>query len=211
MRVESFGFCTTRQTLYLLMEYLDGPTLESSLASKGPLTEGQVRKVFPDLVEGLARAHSAGIVHRDIKPSNLIFRRSDQRLVLVDFGLAVGVEDFGRTKVGGISIQFAAPEQHFGDPATQASDVFSLCAVIHYALNYDKPELRKPHCFTPSLAPESLREVLVAGLRSNARERLQDAGQLLDALIPARCQELCPSPTSGRQPIRSRSSPAARL
>ncbi len=182
VRVESFGYCTARQTWYLVMEYLDGQTLEQFLAFKGPLTEGQVRKVFPDLVEGLARAHKVGIVHRDIKPGNLIFRQSDQRLVLVDFGLAVGVEDFGRTRVGGISIQFAAPEQHFGDPATQASDVFSLCAVIHSALNHDKPELRKPHYFTPSLAPDSLREVLTAGLRSNVRERLQDAGQLLAAL-----------------------------
>ena len=57
----------------------------------------------------------------DIKPGNLIFRRQDNRLVSVDFGLAVGVEELGQTRVSGISILFAAPEQHYGEPATQAA------------------------------------------------------------------------------------------
>lgn len=73
-----FGYCAARQTWYLTMEYIDGPTLEQYLASKGPLSESQVRNVFPDAIAGLAKAHAAGIVHRDIKPSNLIFRKSDQ-------------------------------------------------------------------------------------------------------------------------------------
>src|SRR5207302_5386069 len=98
VRIDSFGYCTARQTWYLTMEYIDGPTLEQYLSSRGPLKEGQVQKVFADAVKGLAKAHAAGIVHRDIKPGNLIFRKSDQRLVFVDFGLAVGVEDFGQTK-----------------------------------------------------------------------------------------------------------------
>src|SRR5262249_18349363 len=159
-----------------------GPTLESYLASKGPLSEAQARKVFPDTVAGLAEAHKAGIVHRDIKPSNLIFRRSDRRLGVVDFGLAGGGEEVGQTKVGGVSILFAAPEQHYGESATQASDVFSLCAVIHYALNYDKPEQRKPNRFAPGLIPESLRAAVTQGMKHNADERFRDAGRLLAAL-----------------------------
>jgi serine/threonine protein kinase len=178
----AFGSCFERRTLYLAMEYVDGPTLENYLAAKGPLTEGQVRKVFLDAIAGLAEAHRAGIVHRDIKPGNLIFRRQDKRLVFVDFGLAVGVEEMGQTKVGGISILFAAPEQHYGEPATQASDVFSLCAVIHYALNYDKPDHRKPNRCSPDLIPESLRNAVMQGMKSNADERFGDAGQLLAAL-----------------------------
>lgn len=177
----AFGYCAERRTWYLTMEYIDGPTLEGYLARKGPLSEGQVRKVFPDAIAGLAEAHRAGIVHRDIKPSNLIFRKQDSRLVFVDFGLAVGVEELGQTKVGGLSALFAAPEQHYGEPATQASDVFSLCAVIHYALQYDKPELRKPNRFAPSLIPESLRAAMTQGMKPNAEERLPDAGQLLAA------------------------------
>jgi hypothetical protein len=186
VRIDSFGYCPERKTWYLALEYVGGPTLESYLAKKGPLTEAQVLKVFTDVIDGLAQAHAAGIVHRDIKPSNLIFRgeNDDEPLVLVDFGLAVYVEEVGHTRLGGLTLHFAAPEQLYGGPATQASDVFSLCAVIHYALNYDKPEQRKPICFSASMAPESLRAALTRGLAVNVAERLADAGQLRQAFQP---------------------------
>ncbi|MBA4191181.1 MAG: hypothetical protein C0467_24640 [Planctomycetaceae bacterium] len=180
VRIEDFGFCADWRTWYLTMEYIDGPTLEQYLAKNGPMTEEQIRTMFAEAVRGLAEAHTARIIHRDIKPGNLVFRRSDKRLVFVDFGLAVGVEDFGQTGIGGRTIQFAAPEQHYGESATQASDVFSLCAVIHYAAQYDKPELRKPNRFTPKSAPESLREMLTRGMVSNVEDRFQHAGQLLN-------------------------------
>ena len=175
---KSFGFCTDHQTWYLAMEYIDGPTLENYLSSNGALSEAQIRQVFPDLVEGLAAAHDANIVHRDIKPGNMIFRSSDQKLVLVDFGLAVGVQDFGETSVGGISIQFAAPEQHYGGSATKSSDVFSMCAVMHYALNYADAKRRVPHAFDPGMAPDSLRDILSSGLVMAPEKRCQDATQL---------------------------------
>jgi hypothetical protein len=184
VRIEGFGYCTQGQTWYLTMAYIDGPTLERYLAAKGPLTEAQVHRLFAGVIDGLAQAHAAGIVHRDIKPSNLIFRESDQRLVLVDFGLSVEVEEVGHTRISGLSAQFAAPEQHYGEPATQASDVFSLCAVIHYALHYDQPEQRRPNRFSPSLAPESLREALTRGLAINVKDRLADAGQLRQVFRP---------------------------
>jgi parallel beta-helix repeat protein len=180
VQIEGFGYCPQKKTWYLVMEYVDGPTLESYLARKGPLNEAQVRQVFTHVIEGLARAHQAGIVHRDIKPGNLIFRCRDQRLVLVDFGLAVEMREVGRTQVGGLTVSFAAPEQHYGEPATQASDVFSLCAVMHYALTYDKPEQRLPHRYTPALAPESLRLILSRGLATTVTERPTNAGELLE-------------------------------
>src|SRR5262249_22206533 len=54
--------------------------------------------------------------------------------------------------------------------------------VIHYALNYDKPDLRRPSRFTSRLIPESLRDALVQGMKHNVDERLSNAGQLLVAL-----------------------------
>lgn len=187
---DGFGRCDAHGTWYLVMEYIDGPTLETFLASNGPMSEGQVRQFFLGAIEGLSKSHAAGIVHRDIKPSNLILRQSDQQLIFVDFGLAVGVEDFGKTKVGGISILFAAPEQHYGDTATKSSDVFSLCAVIHYALNYDKPSLRKPNTFESEGTPEALRAALSKGLVVNLARRWLDAGALLAAWTSNREREV---------------------
>jgi serine/threonine protein kinase len=194
VRIEDFGFCPEQRTWYLVMEYVDGPTLERYLATKGPLSEPYIHKVFAEVIDGLSQAHAAGIVHRDIKPGNLIFRRSDQRLVFVDFGLAVEVKEIGHTQLGGLSALFAAPEQHYGEPGTQASDVFSMCAVIHYALQYDKPEQRKPNRFSPTQAPESLRELLSRGLAVNISERPADAGQLrqLFTMAQARVAESLP-------------------
>ena len=105
--------------------------------------------------------------------------------MFVDFGLAVGVEDVGQTRVGGMTIQFAAPEQHYGESANQASDVFSLCAVMHYAVDYDNPDLRKPNRFTAKVAPESLRDALTRGMVGNLDERLQNAVQLLELFSPS--------------------------
>src|SRR5207302_1879150 len=78
---DGFGKCAQHNTEYLVMEYIDGPTLQEHLAARGPLSEALVRKVFGHAIDGLATAHAAGVVHRDIKPGNLIFRKSDHRLV----------------------------------------------------------------------------------------------------------------------------------
>ncbi|MCX7700158.1 MAG: serine/threonine protein kinase, partial [Gemmataceae bacterium] len=118
VRIDDFGYCDEKKLWYLAMEYLDGPTLESFLAAKGPLTETQVWKVFPPVLEGLAKAHALGIVHRDIKPGNMIFRRSDQCLVLADFGLAVDQLEIGHTRIGGLTTLFAATEQLYGEAGT---------------------------------------------------------------------------------------------
>jgi serine/threonine protein kinase len=193
--VVSFGFCKTHQTWYLAMEYIDGPTLEAYLAAKGPLTEGQVRFLFQGAVAGLAEAHKAGIVHRDIKPGNLIIRKSDKKLVFVDFGLAAAIADAGKTGTSGVTVNFAAPEQHYGKSATMRSDVYSLCAVMHYALTYDKPERRTPEEFHPDEAPAALRPILERGLKGNPRERFEDAVELLAAMTRAKTPPPPPPPS----------------
>ena len=199
---KSFGFCIDHQTWYLAMEYVDGPTLESYLANKGQLTGQLVHQVFDGLIDGLAQAHKAGIVHRDIKPANMIFRKSDQQLVLVDFGLAVGEQDLGQTSVGGMSVKFAAPEQHYGSSATKSSDVFSMCATMLYSLFYDDKNLRSPNQYSSDAAPESLREIFARGLAPNPSDRFADALELHQAMKQAKNQSI--SKRSGGPPALNR-------
>ncbi len=190
VRIHTFNKSSDRGCWYLVMEHLDGPTLEQQLSQKGPLAVGQVRTVFTAVAEGLGQAHAAGLYHRDIKPSNLIFRRSDQKLVLVDFGLAILSADAGQTQIGGRTLQFAPLEQRRGhDPAIverrrQAdarSDVYSLAATMYFALLHDRPDVRG--LFDAEQAPTDLRAVLARALHpTNPAQRHASGAELAEAL-----------------------------
>lgn len=182
VRIKTFNKSSERGCWYLVMDHIDGPTLEQYLAQKGALTPALIREVFGPVAEGLGAAHSVGIAHRDIKPGNLVFRRSDQRLVLVDFGLAVHTADAGQTKIGGLTLQFAAPEQITGVPANERSDVYSLAATMYFALLYDQPALRNPRLFDADHVPEELRAMLERAMHTNPAKRPANGRELLASL-----------------------------
>ena len=75
-------------TAYIVMDYEDGEPLDRLLERHGTLTEAQLKRVLLPIVDGLREVHAAGFLHRDIKPSNVYVRRSDESLVLLDFGAA---------------------------------------------------------------------------------------------------------------------------
>lgn len=111
-------------------------SLADRVAISGSLPPPAVMAIARLLLEALATAHRQGIIHRDIKPANVLFDRSG-RPALADFGVAVN-EQFtpGLTGAGMVigTPEFMAPELARGEPATRASDVFSLGATLRYAL-----------------------------------------------------------------------------
>lgn len=183
VRVEDFGYCPERACWYLVMEYIDGPTLDQYLRSSKTLNPEQIRRVFQPLAQGLGLAHKAGFVHRDIKPGNMVFRKSDQRLVLIDFGLANHETDAGKEQIDGKTLMFAAPEQLRGKPADARSDVYSLTATMHFAVQYAQADLRDPDHFDADKAPKPLRSVLVGGMETNPQRRFADGADLAEAMI----------------------------
>ena len=183
--VEIHGFGKDADCWYFLMEFIEGVSLEQYLMRKGSLKLTQAVPLFTRTADGLALAHSRGIVHRDVKPANILLRQPQGQPVVVDFGLAALAAGSGLTKTGqsaGYTPMFAAPEQLRGKPADARTDVYALAASLFYALNYDKPDRREPDQFEPEHAPEALRDILVRALHPKPERRYANAAEFRAAL-----------------------------
>src|SRR6266545_2202839 len=136
-------------SFYYVMEYLEGPTLESLVGRVGPLEPGRAVYLLRQLCGALAEAHAAGLVHRDLKPGNVIVAAlGGQRDVakLLDFGLVqdLSTADSGErlTQAGVVmgTPAYMCPEQAAGSSAVDArGDVYSLGAVAFFALTRRPP------------------------------------------------------------------------
>ena len=108
----------------------------------GPLDEARLRAGLYQLVDGLSALHAAGKVHRDVKPSNVLVNR-EGRVVILDFGLIVDVDQFHidrtheRAAVG--TPAYMSPEQAADRPLTDASDWYSVGAMLYEALTGRRP------------------------------------------------------------------------
>lgn len=118
---------------YLVVEYVDGPTLADSVSANGPLAGDRLRALAAALAEALVLIHEAGVIHRDLKPSNVILA-ADQPM-LVDFGIAAAAGAVPLTMAGTIigSAGWMAPEQAAGRVSTPAVDVFTWASLVAYA------------------------------------------------------------------------------
>ena len=121
--------------LAIAMELVEGESLRKRL-KKQRLSARQAIHIGRQLASALAAAHAQGIVHRDIKPENVMVRNEDFVKVL-DFGLAQSVRDRavaskGMTLPAG-TVRYMSPEQKAGEPATAASDIYSLALLLEEA------------------------------------------------------------------------------
>lgn len=125
---------------WIVMELVQARSLEQVLAEDGPLAAVQAAEVGLMVLGALACAHAAGIMHRDVKPSNVLIS-GDGRAVLTDFGIATLEGDPGLTQVGMVmgTPGFCAPERIRGEPATPASDLWSLGATLFAAVEGHGP------------------------------------------------------------------------
>jgi tetratricopeptide (TPR) repeat protein len=123
---------------YLIMELLDGKTLEHIVQDKGVLKPEEAVPLILQAAEALAAAHDKKIVHRDIKPENIMV---DKRSVvkIMDFGLAKVVQpDMKSTKVMGTP-HYMSPEQFEGKQVDGRTDIYSLGVTFYYILSRARP------------------------------------------------------------------------
>jgi eukaryotic-like serine/threonine-protein kinase len=130
---------------YLVMQLIQGESLESRLATKGRLPVREVLRIGMQTAAGLAAAHAQHLVHRDIKPGNILLEAPGDRVKLTDFGLVRSTEDTKLTQTGYVTgtPMYMAPEQALGQQADERADLFSLGAVL-YEMATGQPPFSAP-------------------------------------------------------------------
>jgi serine/threonine-protein kinase len=117
----------------IVMQYVEGESLQARLDRVGALGLGEVLCLGMQIAAGLAAAHAQGIVHRDVKPANILLENGIERVKITDFGLARVCDDAAATATGAIlgTPSYMSPEQARGEPVDHRSDLFSLGCVLY--------------------------------------------------------------------------------
>ena len=126
---------------FLVMDYIDGQTLDDYLAEKGKLTEEETIRLLKPIAAALDYAHSQGVVHRDVKPNNVMIDKSGHPYVL-DFGIAREVQETMTRVTGKLSsgtLMYMSPEQLHGAAPKSAQDVYSFAAMAYECLTGTPP------------------------------------------------------------------------
>jgi hypothetical protein len=178
--------------LYIIMELLEGATLDKYLRATPTITLEHKLDLMVQACEGLAVAHARGICHRDVKPANL-FVQADGSVKLLDFGIA-RLASSTLTTVGLLGTpDFMSPEQARGEEVDQRSDVFSLGAVFYFMLTGRKPfkaadlaqTLHRVECEQPDPLFEAECPAALAAVVSRALQKVPDDRypRVADALV----------------------------
>jgi tRNA A-37 threonylcarbamoyl transferase component Bud32 len=191
-----YDFGEEQGQAYMAMELLEGQDLRELLA-KGTLAslEGKLA-IMEQILDGLAFAHSKGVVHRDLKPGNVHVLPNGQ-IKIMDFGLARRAEDAAASGALMGTPYYMAPEQIQGERATARSDIFSLGAMFYEMLCGRRPFtgptipavlFAVAHKDPPPLAerapdlPPGLASVVMRALSKDPNARYADAGEMAEAL-----------------------------
>ncbi|MFF5359497.1 protein kinase [Streptomyces scabiei] len=170
--------------LWIVMELVDGRSLEQVVAEDGPLGVRDTARIGLELVDALGQVHAQGVLHRDIKPANVLVKRTGaHHAVLTDFGIAAIQNAEALTMAGMLvgSPDYMAPERVSGRPQGPPSDLWSLGATLCAALGGRSPFARATTLATlhavlyeePELPPAAgaLHDILAALLAKQPESR----------------------------------------
>ena len=179
--------------LYLVQELIEGKTLQQELEQGGVFNETQIWELLRDLLPVLKFIHDRQVIHRDIKPANIIRRRSDNKPVLIDFGVSKLISATALLHTGTTvgSAEYMAPEQTKGK-ALPASDFYSLGATCIYLLTnispFDLIDIINNRWVWRDFLPlgtqvsDRLGKILDQLLQHTIADRYQSASEVLQAL-----------------------------
>jgi serine/threonine-protein kinase len=206
---------------FMVLECLQGGSLEDRLAAAEPLPDAETRRIAADVAAGLAHAHERGLVHRDLKPANILFD-TEGRAKIADFGIARMRGTGTLTEAGTVlgTASYLSPEQATGAVAGPASDVYSFGVILFRLLTGRLPFTAKnamdlvrmhrddappPVADARADAPADLAALAAAALAKDPALRPPDGTALLAALRgeahEAATQIIAPPPPRRRLPI----------
>ncbi|MEY4453177.1 MAG: hypothetical protein RIT51_855 [Actinomycetota bacterium] len=195
---------------FLVMELVPGESLATILEREKSLAPNRVLEIIAQTARALHEAHSAGLVHRDIKPGNLLITPNGE-VKITDFGIARVADQVSLTATGQVmgTVQYLAPEQATGKPATPATDVYSLGVVAYEAISGKRPftgetqmaialaQINEPPPPLDESIDQSVRELILDCLQKRPAERIGSALELAQ-----RAEDLLGKPSKGRSNTR---------
>lgn len=185
--------------LLMVMELVEGPTLESLLAH-APLPVELAIGILSQVLAALGYAHKQGVIHRDVKPTNIVLSRGGA-VKLIDFGIALAEFNPRMTQTGMVlgSLCYMAPEQLTGQCSDARSDLYSVGITLYQALTGKRAiegkneyELMNAHVhqapvppaqFNPSIT-EELSAAILKSLAKDPAQRFQTAEEFRQVLHP---------------------------
>ncbi len=207
-------FFEENNTAYIVMEYLDGETLESYLKRNGRLSFLQAFELLRPIMVSLEKIHSQSMIHRDISPDNIMVCKNSVKLL--DFGSARNIESSRSTKSTAIVVkQGYAPEEQYGSKLNQGSwtDVYAICATMYECITGIVPPASINRIINDTLVPPSqmgididpiFERVLLNGLGVIRNTRYQTMAELLNAFNAAiQAHQYIPSQTYSNKNVTS--------
>lgn len=191
--VRVYGYFEANNTVYIIMEFLDGPGLNEYFRKEGRVEATEMFRMMLPIMETLEKIHKHGIIHRDISPDNIKFARnntSGSRLKLMDFGSA---RDYlnRHTYTTELKDGYAPLEQYSAHEQGPWTDIYALCAVMYHGITGQRPmrsvrraehdDLRLPSQLGIPIAPQ-IEEVLKKGLSIRKENRYQSIGMMMQDL-----------------------------
>jgi serine/threonine protein kinase len=218
-------------THYIVMEYVDGATLDQIIDRRGPFTPVQAAKIAAQAAAGLAHAHERGFVHRDIKPENLMLTKAGQVKIL-DMGLTKNVQRSEDNLTGMMdsrqvlgTLDYLSPEQAMDTGVDARSDLYSLGATLFTLVTGHSPYegvpaaqklLQHQSGAVPKLAtfrsevPGELSAVVAGMMAKRPEDRPQSAEAVIEALLPWASEDGDPDDTLVVMPSGVLRPPASR-
>ena len=190
---------TREGELYLVLEYVSGPTLREIIAREAPLSPRRTLDLLIPVLRGLGQAHRIGLIHRDVKPENVLLTE-DGQVKVADFGLMRAVDEHTASATVLGTVGYAAPELVGDGPVDQRSDVYAVGIMAYEMLTGSRPytgtalqvvnahvsrDVPAPSGVVPGVPP-TLDEFVLRATARDASRRPVDAAALLDLALAIR-------------------------